>query len=80
MRTGYLGCQEQFAPALARQQREADAQASRWIERELVGLMQGRTPFNGHQPRIGYRKHDGAALLVHTEASVRRFDIGRGAP
>lgn len=38
--------------ALAAYQREADRQAAKWIERELVGLMRGRPAFDGHTPLI----------------------------
>lgn len=50
---------------LVRQQREADLQASRWIEREIAGLMHGRTAFDGHKPRITWAKRSSTANLAH---------------
>lgn len=77
MSGGFLRLQDEFAADLALQQREADRQASRWIERELIRLMRpgAPAPFDGHQPTIGYNKKTGNGLLIHEHATVRRFDI-----
>lgn len=48
----------------AAHQRDANRQASRWIEREISGLMRGREAFNGHQPRITWAKRSGDGNLV----------------
>lgn len=53
---------------LAAQQREADEQANRWIERELVGLMRGREAFGGNQPHITYTRKDQRATMKHGAA------------
>jgi hypothetical protein len=50
---------------LAQQQREADRQASRWIERGLVGLMCGRQAFGGNQPRVTYTRREKLAVMFH---------------
>jgi hypothetical protein len=46
-------------------QRDADKQASRWIEREIAGLMRGRVAFNGHKPRITWAKASSSGNLAH---------------
>jgi hypothetical protein len=51
--------------AIAAHQHTADAQASRWIEHELVGLMRGRPAFNGHEPRITYTHREQLATMSH---------------
>lgn len=65
----YLG---RFTPtalnAMAEHQREADLQASRWIEREIVGLMRGRAAFGGNQPRVTYTRRGKLATMSHGAA------------
>lgn len=51
--------------ALQAYQREADRQANRWIERELMGLMRGREAFGGNQPRITYTREGKRATMSH---------------
>lgn len=54
--------------ALAAQQREADSQANRWIEQQLVGLMRGREAFGGNRPRITYTRREKRATMSHGAA------------
>jgi hypothetical protein len=51
--------------AIAEHQREADLQASRWIEREVAALAFGRPAFAGNQPRITYTRRTKRAVISH---------------
>jgi hypothetical protein len=51
--------------ALERYQATADAQASRWIERQIIGLMRGQQAFGGNEPRITYTRKEQRATMSH---------------
>lgn len=73
--TGFLRRPELHG-LIVRWQREADAQASKWIERELIKLFKREQPFGGNEPRITYAGRDRLATISHAGTHVRHKTPG----
>lgn len=74
----YLGgLTEKHLDALAAWQLEADQQADRWIERELVNLALRRQPTGLDGARITYTRRRKLATIAHGGHVVREDLRGR---